>query len=128
MRRALAATILCLGLLVTGSTWAQTFPNRLITLLVPFAPGGPTDVLARILAERMRFSLGQPIIIENVSGAGGTISVNRTARAAPDGYTIGIGNWSTHVLNGATYSLPIDLINDLAPIALLAKNSELIVG
>src|SRR5678816_1095586 len=90
--------------------FAQAYPSRPITLVVPFAAGGPTDTLARIVAERMRASLGQPIIVENTTGAGGTIAVGRVVRATPDGYTVGIGVWNTHVLNGAIYSLPYDMI------------------
>src|SRR3954470_6471291 len=85
--------------------WAQTFPSRAITLIVPFAAGGPTDVLARILAEHMRGTLGQTVVIENVTGASGAIAGLRAARSAPDGYTLTIGHWGTHVLNGAVYSL-----------------------
>src|ERR1041384_6108436 len=88
---------------------AQTYPSRQITLIVPFPPGGSTDAAPRIMAERMRPILGQPIIIEKVGGAGGSIGVGRVARAAPDGYTIDIGQWDTHVGNGAVYNLPYDL-------------------
>jgi tripartite-type tricarboxylate transporter receptor subunit TctC len=88
---------------------AQTYPSRPITIVVPFAAGGGLDVIARILAERMRVSLGQPVIIENVAGAAGSIGVGRVARAAPDGHTISIGQLGTHVLNGAVYALPYDL-------------------
>src|SRR4051812_20373019 len=80
---------------------ADTYPSRPISMIVPFPAGGPTDVLARILAEAMRSTLGQPVVIENVTGAGGSIGVGRVARAAPDGYTLSIGQWETHVLNGA---------------------------
>ena len=107
---------------------AQTYPERPITIIVPFAAGGPTDVIGRILAERMRVALGQAVIIENVSGANGTIGVGRVARAAPDGYTISIGHWSTHVVNGAIYQLQYDLLNDFEPISLIASNSYLIVA
>jgi tripartite-type tricarboxylate transporter receptor subunit TctC len=99
---------------------AQTYPARPITMIVPFAAGGLTDVLGRVLAERMRVSLGQPIIIENVSGADGNLGVGRAARARLDGYTIGLGSISTHALNGALYSLQYDVLNDFAPISLLA--------
>ncbi len=95
---------------------AQTYPTRPITMIVPFAPGGPTDAIARVLAERMRGSLGQPIIIENVSGANGSIGTGRFARARPDGYTIDLGNAYAHVLNGVLYSLPYDVLNDFEPI------------
>ena len=98
---------------------AQTYPSRPITLIVPFAAGGPTDTIARIVTEGMRASLGQPIIIENVGGADGSIAVGRAARAAPDGYTISIGNVATHVLNAAAYSLSYDLLNDLEAISRL---------
>lgn len=107
---------------------AQVYPSRPITVVVPFAAGGPTDTLARTLAEQMRASLGQPIIIENVTGAGGSIGVGRVVRAAPDGYTIGIGNWSTHVVNGAIYPLAYDLLSDLEPVALLPSSAQLIVA
>jgi tripartite-type tricarboxylate transporter receptor subunit TctC len=100
---------------------AQTYPSRPITMVMPFAAGGPGDVIGRVLAERMRGSLGQPIVIENVSGAGGSIGTGRVARARPDGYTIDLGLTSTHVLNGAFYSLPYDVLNDFAPISPLAR-------
>jgi tripartite-type tricarboxylate transporter receptor subunit TctC len=106
---------------------AQTYPSRPITMNVPFAAGGPTDTIARIVSERMRASLGQAVIIENVTGADGTIGVGRVARAAADGYTIGIGHWATHVLNGAAYSLQYDVLKDFEPVTLLATNPLLIV-
>jgi tripartite-type tricarboxylate transporter receptor subunit TctC len=106
---------------------AQVYPSKPITIINPFAAGGPADALARLLGERMRMTLGQPVIIENVVGAAGTLGVGRVVRAAPDGYTIGIGHWSTHVLNGAFYKLPYDLLNDLEPIALLPANPALII-
>jgi hypothetical protein len=93
-------------------TWAQTYPTRPITMIVPLAAGGATDAIARVLAKQMRGSLGQPIIIENVSGADGSIATGRVARARPDGYTIELGTISTHMLNGALYSLPYDVLND----------------
>jgi tripartite-type tricarboxylate transporter receptor subunit TctC len=107
-----------------GSATAQIYPSRPITVVVPFAAGGPTDTLARTLADRMRVTLGQPVLIENVTGAGGSIGVGRVVRAAPDGYTIGIGNWSTHVINGAIYPLAYDLLSDLEPIALLPSSPQ----
>jgi tripartite-type tricarboxylate transporter receptor subunit TctC len=107
---------------------AQVYPSRPITMTVPFAAGGPTDTVARIIAEPMGAALGQPVIIENVAGAGGSIGVGRVAHAAPDGYTLSIGNWSTHVVNGAIYALPYDLLNDLEPVALLPSNPQLIVA
>jgi len=107
---------------------AQGYPSRPITMLVPFAAGGPGDTLARSLAEPMRLSLGQTIIIENVTGAGGSIGVGRVARAEPDGYTVGLGFLGTHVLNGAVYTLQYDVVKDFEPIALIASNPQLIVA
>src|SRR5258705_13720762 len=95
---------------------AQTYPSRPITLVVPFPPGGSTDPAARIMAERMRASLGQPIVIENVGGAGGSIGVGRVVRSAPDGYTFDIGQWGTHV-GIIIYKLAYDIEKDLEPIA-----------
>jgi tripartite-type tricarboxylate transporter receptor subunit TctC len=106
---------------------AQTYPTRPITLVVPFAAGGPTDAITRIVGERMRAALGQTVIIENVTGADGSIGVGRVVRATPDGYTLSIGQWSTHVLNGAAYALTYDLLKDLEPVALIATNPEVIV-
>ena len=122
--RFLAAALLA-GLV--GSAQAQPYPSRPVTFVVPFAAGGPTDTLARILTERMRVPLGQTVIIENATGAAGSIGVGRVARAAPDGYTVSIGHWSTHVVNGAIYALPYDLLADFDPVALLPANPQLIV-
>ena len=97
-------------------------------MIVPFPPGGPADTVGRIMAERMRVSLGQPIVIENIGGANGTIGIGRLARAAPDGYTIGIGHWSTNVVNGAVYDLPYDLVKDFAPVARLVSGPQLLVA
>jgi tripartite-type tricarboxylate transporter receptor subunit TctC len=107
---------------------AQAYPTRPITMIVPYAAGGPTDVFGRIIAEAMKRPLGQPVIVENVTGADGSIGVGRAARARPDGYTIDLGIMSTHVLNGAFYSLPYDLLNDFAPIAALEKTALIILG
>jgi tripartite-type tricarboxylate transporter receptor subunit TctC len=106
---------------------AQTYPSRPITLIVPFPPGGSTDAAARIMAERMRSSLGQSIVIENVGGAGGSIGVGRVARAEPDGYTFDIGQWDTHV-GSIIYKLDYDLEKDFAPIALVSNNPQLMVA
>jgi tripartite-type tricarboxylate transporter receptor subunit TctC len=106
---------------------AQAYPARSITLVVPFPPGGSTDVVARIMAERMRPLLGQSLVIENVGGAGGSIGVGRVARAAPDGYTIDIGQWDTHV-GSVIYSLSYDLQKDFAPIGLMSINPQLMVA
>ena len=111
---------------LTGAQ-AQTYPSKQITLVVPFPPGGSTDVAARIMAEKMRPILGQPIIIENVGGAGGSIGVGRVARAAPDGYTIDIGQWDTHV-GSIIYNLNYDLQKDFAPIGLISVNPQLMVA
>jgi len=107
---------------VSGYAWAQTYPSRPITMIVAFPAGGPTDVIGRIVAERMRASLGQPIVIENLGGAGGSIGTGRVARARPDGYTINIGVMSTQVLNDALYSLQYDVLNDFAPIVPLVMS------
>jgi tripartite-type tricarboxylate transporter receptor subunit TctC len=111
-----------------GSAPAQTYPTHPITLVVPFPAGGPTDTIARIVAERMRVLLGQPIIIENMVGASGGIAVGRVARSTPDGYTLSFGTFSTHVVNGATFSLSYDLVNDFAPIALVTDSPMMLVA
>ena len=108
---------------------AQDYPNRPITLVVPLGLGGSTDVIARILAEAMRPHLGGvPIVVENTTGAGGTIGVGRVARATPDGYTIGIGQWGTNVASGAIYPLSFDLVNDFEPVGLISTQPFLIVA
>ena len=107
---------------------AQSYPARPITMIVPFPAGGATDTLARLLAEPLRASLGQPIIIENVAGAAGSIGVGRAARSAPDGYTLSIGTLTTHALIGGLYALQFDLVADFEPIAELASEPLLIVG
>lgn len=107
---------------------AEAYPSRPITMVVPFPAGGPTDTIARIVSDRMSAYLGQPLVIENVTGAGGTIGAGRVARAAADGYTICVGFLGTHVLNGAAYTLQYDVLKDFEPVALLASNPQLIVG
>lgn len=107
---------------------AQAFPARPITLVSPFPAGGPVDTICRILGEHMHVSLGQPVLVENTAGAAGSLGVGRVARAAPDGYTLIVGQWSTHVANAAIYKLPYDTLTDFAPIALLSSNPGLIVG
>ena len=111
-----------------GSAAAQGYPSRAITMIAPFPAGGPSDALARILSEPIRAALGQPVVIENVAGAGGNIGVGRLVRAAPDGYTVGIGQWGTHVVNAITYSLQYDVLHDFEPIALLAVTPQLIIA
>jgi tripartite-type tricarboxylate transporter receptor subunit TctC len=107
---------------------AQTYPSRPVTMIVPFPAGGATDMLGRFLAERMRPILGQPVIIENVAGAAGTIGVGRAVRAPADGYTLSIGTSTTHMLTGGLYALQFDLLNDLEPIIQIASEPLLIVG
>lgn len=126
MKKLLVAAAAVLTIFTSAA--AQDYPSRPIAMIVPFAAGGPTDVVARILAEGMRASLGQPVLIENVTGAAGSIAVGRVARSAPDGYTLSIGHSSTHVVNGAIYKLPYDLLTDLAPVSLLVSNPQLIVA
>jgi tripartite-type tricarboxylate transporter receptor subunit TctC len=116
-----------LSLAAIAPSHAQTYPTRQITLIVPFPPGGSTDTAARIMAERMRPILGQPIVIENVGGAGGSIGVGRVARAAPDGYTIDIGQWDTHV-GSIIYKLNYDLEKDFEPVGLISVNPQLLVA
>lgn len=113
----------------SGRAWAQAYPSRPITIVVPYAAGGPTDTIARVLAERMRASLGQTVIIENTTGAGGTIAVGRVARAAPDGYTISIGQNGSHVVTSLTYAkLPYDLLNELEPLTLVTDAPFFMAG
>src|SRR5947207_14342972 len=114
--------------LLASAASAQTWPARPISLLVPASAGGPTDAIARVLAEPISARLGQTVLIDNVAGAGGTIGVGKLARATPDGYTLGIGQWSHYVLNGATYALQYDLLADFAPVALIVTGPMLIVS
>jgi len=112
---------------VTTAT-AQTFPNRPITIIVPFAAGGPIDVTTRIVADKMKDTLGQPIVIENIGGAAGSLAAARVAKSAPDGYTLITGIWGTHVANGAVYQLAYDVKDDFSPIGLISSNPLLIVA
>jgi tripartite-type tricarboxylate transporter receptor subunit TctC len=121
-----AAAFATMALSTTGAS-AQAYPSRPVTMVVPFAAGGPSDTVARILSERISGRLGQSIVVENVAGAAGSVAVGRVARAAPDGYTLSFGHWSTHVVNGAVYPLQYDLLEDLEPISLLPSNPMLIV-
>ncbi len=122
------------GLTLVGLAWVgaalaqQPYPSRPVTLIVPFGAGGPVDTLARTLSDVMRQSLGQPVVIENVTGASGTIGVARAVRAAPDGYTVSIGNWPSHIVNGAIYALPYDIEKDFEPVARLPANPYVIVA
>ncbi len=127
MKKAVWAALL--GILAfTGAVRADDFPSRPITIIVPFAAGGPSDAMARILAERMRVTLGQPVLVENVTGAGGSIGVGRAVQSPPDGYTISFGHLGTHVANGAVYKLKYDLVADLAPVVLLPSNPMIVVS
>jgi tripartite-type tricarboxylate transporter receptor subunit TctC len=121
-------SIAALFAFTTAFAQAQSYPSRPITLIAPFPPGGATDIVARIMAERMRPFLGQAVVVENVGGAGGSIGVGRVARATPDGYTIDLGQWDTHVGNGAIYTLNYDLQKDFEPIGLLTHNPLLLLA
>jgi tripartite-type tricarboxylate transporter receptor subunit TctC len=120
------AVVATLG--IAASATAQVYPSRPITIIVPFGAGGPSDTLTRILAEHMRASLGQPVIVENMGGAAGRIGTGRVAHAAPDGYTLGHGSAGTHMANGAVYPLNYDLLKDFEPVSLLASTPQLIVA
>jgi tripartite-type tricarboxylate transporter receptor subunit TctC len=115
-------------LALIASVDAQDYPSRPITIIVPYTAGGQSDTLTRILAEAMRASLGQPVIIDNVGGAAGRIGTGRVARAAPDGYTLGHGVFATHVVNGAVHALNYDVLKDFEPIALIANGPQVIVA
>lgn len=111
-----------------GAASAQTYPTRQVTLVVPYGAGGPVDTMARTLSQVMSTSLGQPVVIENVTGANGVIGVNRVVNAAPDGYTVSIGNWPSHITNGAIYNLKYDIQTDLVPVARLPQNPYVAVA
>ena len=128
MRKGLVAAAILLGISWGGTAAAQTYPSRPITVIVPFPAGGATDSLARYLAEQIRPILGQPIVIENVGGAAGSLGVGRAVRSAADGYTLSIGTSTTHVLTGGFYALPFDLLNDLEPVIRIGSEPLLIVG
>jgi len=127
MRRAILGALAAL-LISGGNAFAENYPSHPITVIVPFSAGGPSDAMMRILAERMKLALGEAILIENVTGAGGSIGVGRTVRSSPDGYTIGFGHLGTNVANGAIYKLGYDLVADLEPVVLLPSNPMIIVS
>jgi tripartite-type tricarboxylate transporter receptor subunit TctC len=127
VRNLISAVAFAASLASIGGATAQVYPSRPITIVVPYAAGGATDTIGRVMAERMKGSLGQPVIVEDVTGAGGTIAVGRVARAAPDGYTLSIGQNGSHVVTGATYALPYDLLIDFEPVALLSTGPFLLV-
>jgi tripartite-type tricarboxylate transporter receptor subunit TctC len=122
----MAAVLLALGF--AGNAAAENYPSHPVTMIVPFPAGGATDALARFLAEKMRGVLGQPIIIENIAGAAGSIGVGRAVRSPADGYTLSIGTSTTHMLTGGLYALSFDLLKDLAPVILIGSEPLLIVG
>jgi tripartite-type tricarboxylate transporter receptor subunit TctC len=129
MRKVIALALLAATTLTAMSltAFAQSYPSRNITMIVPYPAGGPTDTIARILAERLQGALGQSVIIENVSGAGGSIGVGRVAHATPDGYTLSIGHTQTHVFNPSILKLDYDVVTDFAPISLIADTPIWIV-
>jgi tripartite-type tricarboxylate transporter receptor subunit TctC len=124
----LAASVAALPPALSRLACAQAYPTHPITMIVPYPAGGPTDTVGRVVAEHMRKELGQPVILENVTGAAGSIGLGRVARAPADGYTINVGNWGAHVVNGAIYTLPYDLKTDFASIALLAQAPQIVVA
>jgi tripartite-type tricarboxylate transporter receptor subunit TctC len=128
MRKLLFAAACAAVLQTATAATAEVYPSRPIIMVVPLSVGGSTDVIGRIMAAGMQASLGQSVVIENFGGAGGTIGVGRIARAAPDGYTILIGQWGTNVANGAIYPLQYDLLKDFEPVALIASQPFLIVA
>jgi tripartite-type tricarboxylate transporter receptor subunit TctC len=127
MRKTFWAALITI-LAVAGVAHADDYPSRPITIIVPFSAGGPSDAMARILAERMKTTLGQTVLVENVTGAGGSIGVGRAVHSAPDGYTISFGHLGTHVANGAVYKLNYDLVADLMPVVLLPSNPMIVVS
>src|SRR5262247_1476751 len=126
MRIVLAAIALLAAM--GASVHAQTYPSRPVSVIVTYPPGGPVDAVARVVTDHMRATLGQPFVIENVGGAGGSLGVGRLARAAPNGYAIGIGDIGSFVLNGAVYPLPYDLLTEFEPVALLAMSPLLVLA
>jgi tripartite-type tricarboxylate transporter receptor subunit TctC len=126
MRRWLVAAVAVAAL--AGPAGGETYPSRPVTIVVPFPPGGPVDTLARILSEPLRVSLGQPVIVENVSGAGGSLGIGRLARAAPDGLTLGLGNWTSSVGAPAIYPVAYDILADFEPVALVTISPVMIVA
>jgi tripartite-type tricarboxylate transporter receptor subunit TctC len=125
--RKLSLAVACATLALASAASAQGYPTRAVTFIVPYGAGGPVDTMARTLSEAMHTSLGQPIVIENVTGANGTIGVGRAVHAAPDGYTVSIGNWPSHITNGAIYNLNYDIQKDLVPVARLPQNPYIAV-
>src|SRR5258705_4317643 len=127
MRRTILAAFVA-TLALGGNALADNFPSRPLTIIVPFSAGGPSDAMARILAERMKVTLGEALLVENVTGAGGSVGVGRAVRSPPDGYAISFGHLGTHVANGAIYKLGYDLVTDLEPVVLLPSNPMIVVS
>jgi tripartite-type tricarboxylate transporter receptor subunit TctC len=123
-----AFSLIAVTAVLAGPLIADDFPSRPVTMIVPYPAGGPTDAIGRLIAQGMQPALGRPVVIENIGGAAATLGTEKVARAAPDGYTIGLGNSATHVLNGAIYTLKYDVVKDFEPIALLATEPAVIVG
>src|ERR1700733_5581792 len=123
MKRLFAAVVVALSLAAAAPANAQTYPDHPITMIVPLAPGGSTDTLGRIMAKAMSATLGQTVVVENVSGAAGTIGVTRAERSAPDGYTVLWGMWGTNVADGAIYNLGFDYLTDFEPVALAGTHA-----
>ena len=124
----IAALVLFQCSVVVCGAHAQSYPTRAITMVVPYPAGGPSDTLARVIAERMKTALGQSVIIENVTGAGGSIGTGRVARSAPDGYTLALGHVQTHVINAATQNLQYDVVKDFDPVTPIADTPQWLVG
>ncbi len=122
------ACVLAITFGASSTGTAQVYPSRPVTIVVPFSAGGPTDTLARIMGDRMRGALGQTVLVDNTTGAGGSIGVGKVFRAAPDGHTVSIGHWGTHVVNGAYYTLPYNLLTDFEPVAMIATNPQVVIS
>ena len=128
MKLLLLALALAVVLTFSPTAAAQSYPAKPVTIVVPFSAGGPTDTLARLMSDRLRKSLGQPVLVDNTTGAGGSIGTGKVARAAPDGYLVVIGHWGTHVVNGVYYSLPFHVLTDFEPVAMIATNPQVIIS
>ena len=128
MKVLLLTSVLAIIFGASFTVTAQNYPSKPVTIVVPFSAGGPTDTLARIIGDPMRKSLGQTVLVENVTGAGGSIGTGKVARSAPDGYLVSIGHWGTHVVNGVYYSLPYHVLTDFAPVAMIATNPQVVIS
>ncbi|MBI3919471.1 MAG: tripartite tricarboxylate transporter substrate binding protein BugD [Betaproteobacteria bacterium] len=128
MKALLVICVLAATVGASSSGTAQSYPSKPVTIVVPFSAGGPTDTLARIVGERMRKPLGQPVLVDNTTGAGGSVGTGKVVRAPPDGYLVSIGHWGTHVVNGVYYSLPFNVLTDFEPVAMIATNPQVIIS